>query len=292
MKLDVETGSALDALLREAALTVVDVGARRRPPGEIRSLVRWASLIGIEPDAEEAERVEQSLRADGWREVTIIPGAVGSLRRATLHVTTKPGYSSLFPPDPAVVGRYAKAANFRVVAEVPIDVVPLDGVVPGQAPVTLVKVDTQGTELDILESAPALLRRTAAVLVETEFEPLYSGQPLFGDVDRYLRSHGFRLGDLELLRLRGQGFRPEVWSRRQATWAHAVYLREVGDDRIPPVHLLAAALACGLVDVALQIAAAHLPTVVHDLNLLVAKQTRRVVKAGFHGDLAASHERV
>jgi FkbM family methyltransferase len=296
MKLDVETGSALDALLHGASLTVVDVGARRRPPGEIRALLRWASLVGIEPDAEEAARVQEALRDDGWRGVTIAPVAVGRRRRATLHVTAKPGYSSLLRPDAAVAGRYVKAANFEVVAEQPVDVVPLDEVVPGEAPVTIVKVDTQGTELDILQSAPALLGRTAAVLVETEFEPFYAGQPLFGDVDRHLRSHGFRLGDIELLRLRGRNFPSEVWSRRQAAWAHAVYLREVADQRVPAAHLLAAALACGFVDVGLELAATRLPEVAVDVGLLATTQTRRVVKSGrvpedFAGAFA-SHERV
>src|SRR5258707_15700586 len=61
------------------------------------------------------------------------------------------------------------------------------------------KLDTQGADLDILRGAGPLLDGCLGVEVEVMFAPLYDGQPLFADVDSYLRSRGFtpwRLGNL------------------------------------------------------------------------------------------------
>jgi hypothetical protein len=62
-----------------------------------------------------------------------------------------------------------------------------------------IKLDTQGSELDVLRGAERALHGCALVIIETEFNPLYEGQALFCDVDRFLRDHGFtlwRLGNL------------------------------------------------------------------------------------------------
>src|SRR5207249_2189584 len=64
-----------------------------------------------------------------------------------------------------------------------------------------IKLDTQGSELDILRTVddsqwPDVL----AVEVEVEFAELYTNQPLFFDVDGFLRSKGMVLFDLRTAR--------------------------------------------------------------------------------------------
>lgn len=56
----------------------------------------------------------------------------------------------------------------------------------------MIKMDVQGYELEVLKGGPATFQR--AVLVATEvcfFPKLYKNQPLFDDIYRALRSHGF-----------------------------------------------------------------------------------------------------
>ena len=61
----------------------------------------------------------------------------------------------------------------------------------------LMKLDTQGTELEILSSLlDAQLEELLCVETEVEFLELYQGQPTFGDVDGFMREQGFRLLDL------------------------------------------------------------------------------------------------
>jgi len=54
------------------------------------------------------------------------------------------------------------------------------------------KLDTQGTEFEILQGAErTLAERTVAVFCEVEFFQVMEGQKLFSDVELFLREHGF-----------------------------------------------------------------------------------------------------
>ena len=56
---------------------------------------------------------------------------------------------------------------------------------------TLLKIDTQGYELEVLKGAARTLDRIDYILVETSFVPLYEGQANFRDVYAFLTGHGF-----------------------------------------------------------------------------------------------------
>ena len=61
-----------------------------------------------------------------------------------------------------------------------------------------VKLDTQGTELYILEGMQHTLKRAIfGVEVEVEFIEMYKNQPLFNEVDIFMRKLGFHLFDLK-----------------------------------------------------------------------------------------------
>jgi hypothetical protein len=91
--------------------------------------------------------------------------------------------------------------------------------------VDFLKLDAQGAEFAILRGAESLIRRCVLGLeIEVEFLPLYNGQPLFSDVDPYVRSLGFELFEL----------RPTPWkyahgnapnSPGQIAFADALYFR-------------------------------------------------------------------
>ncbi len=57
----------------------------------------------------------------------------------------------------------------------------------------MVKIDIQGGELMALSHAKKRLKSTLVIQTEVEFMPMYEGQPLFSDVDIFLRKHGFML---------------------------------------------------------------------------------------------------
>ena len=88
-----------------------------------------------------------------------------------------------------------------------------------------IKIDTQGSELEILRGAGDLLRSVIGVEVEVEFVELYKGQPLFQEVNSYISNWGMSLVDLKRT----------FWKRKsqyqntrkgQLIYADALYLRE------------------------------------------------------------------
>jgi FkbM family methyltransferase len=91
----------------------------------------------------------------------------------------------------------------------------LDAAVPET--IDALKLDLQGFELEALRGLGRRLGEVRAILTEVELAPLYDGQPLFADVDLFLRAQGFRLFHLY-----------ELWSHPdgQVTAADALYLNE------------------------------------------------------------------
>jgi hypothetical protein len=93
----------LDKLFDAAELTIVDVGARGKGRAAFKHLAASAHLVACEPEDEEADRLGSYLCEEGgWRVFTIVREAIDSREgEAALHVTRKPGMSSLLRPDPA-----------------------------------------------------------------------------------------------------------------------------------------------------------------------------------------------
>ena len=58
---------------------------------------------------------------------------------------------------------------------------------------TLLKMDVQGFELEVLKGAVATLENVEAVYLEASFLPLYAGQPLATELIVWLDQHGFGL---------------------------------------------------------------------------------------------------
>lgn len=95
------------------------------------------------------------------------------------------------------------------------------------ADVDFIKVDTQGSELFILQGATHALRAGAfGVEVEVEFAEMYEGQPLYADVDKFLRPIGFELFDLKLSHMKRSA--GKQWGKRkgQLIYGDALYLKD------------------------------------------------------------------
>jgi len=59
--------------------------------------------------------------------------------------------------------------------------------------IDILKIDVQGAELKVLKGACEMLeqKKISLIYFETEFSPLYEGQPLFEDISLYLRDKGY-----------------------------------------------------------------------------------------------------
>ena len=62
--------------------------------------------------------------------------------------------------------------------------------------VDILKVDTQGWELEVLRGATEVLKRTKVVLTEWQFDDIYGKPPPIHELDKILSDAGFRFWDI------------------------------------------------------------------------------------------------
>lgn len=221
----------LKRFLEIANIKVLDVGARGGPLNPFQLFAQFAELFICEPDIGEIKKVEQELQREGrWKNVTALPFALGSkVGTAILHLGEKGGLSSLLEANaPEMKKFYSISGWSRVVKNVSVPIETLDHAAErfGFKDLAVIKLDTQGTELDILKSGEKnVMPNVLAVYVEMEFIPLYKDQPLFGEVNAFLEKQGFRLIDLKRTALRRKTNAKPVYSKRKLSWAHGLYFR-------------------------------------------------------------------
>jgi FkbM family methyltransferase len=207
-------------------LLYVACGARGSDTVSLVELLPNARYVGFEPDHEECRR----LNANARDRYTFVPEAVGKcVENRTLHVTRYPSCSSLLPPNPSFFGRFAGCASAVTVERtLNLKTISLAEYLTdkGFGEPHFLELDTQGSELDILQGAEDFLVNSVAGLkIEVEFAPVYLNQPLFAQVDSYLRSLGFMLFDLSRNRYRRENYPAYYSTRGQLVWGDALYLR-------------------------------------------------------------------
>ncbi|MEO0983511.1 MAG: FkbM family methyltransferase [Pseudomonadota bacterium] len=171
--------------------TLIDVGANR---GQFSLATRKAHpecrVHAFEPLEDEAETYRRVFA--GQAGVTLYGCALGSEAGETvINVTKRKDSSSLLPVSDRQTEIFpgTEKASERV-----IQIARLDDIVPAEdcAGQTLLKIDVQGFELEVLKGAAGLLRQIDHVYVECSFVELYSGQPLQDEVKAYLEAQGFQ----------------------------------------------------------------------------------------------------
>jgi FkbM family methyltransferase len=173
--------------------TIVDVGAHLGGFAMQRRLLGYEGrIISFEPFGASFAKLALSAEQDPTWDVHEI--ALGSSdQTAEFHIFTDDQMNSL-----RVLSDHASRFDKRVkeVASVETRIRRLDTIWPSlraDPATTLLKIDTQGHDLEVIEGAGDLLTDIQCVLTEVPVQPLYSGAPLFEEVMAKMRSLGFEL---------------------------------------------------------------------------------------------------
>jgi FkbM family methyltransferase len=173
---------------------VIDVGAADGGTALwLQRHLRGVRVVCFEPHPEMARSLKSRLhcRSAEVRELALGEG-VGP---ATLYATRDPLGSSLLRGQqvPAALGQEGGLAE---IGEIQVRQSTLDVECADLGPILLLKLDTQGSELQILGAARRTLQKTAFVLTELSNHRHYQGSCAYHETDTLLRSRGFRLADL------------------------------------------------------------------------------------------------
>ncbi len=190
----VSTAKHEETLARK--LVALDVGCRWGFAQKFTAAKNLFQVYGFDPDPEECRRLSQHYEDAS---ICVIPVALAQTAGPrTLFITQEPACSSLLPPDPDLTENYPALACARQVSTTEIQTTTLDlWMTQNQVSIVdYIKVDTQGSELEILKGGTGALQTARCLEVEVEFNPIYLGQAVFSDVDMFLRSQGFVLWKL------------------------------------------------------------------------------------------------
>jgi len=226
--------------LNSVHITIACVGSRKLSPRDDIG-VGWQTFApnltihGFDADADACDAANQDLaqRQVPWREVHWPVALTDQVGESTLYVTQHPMCSSLFPPNEAFLGRFARLPELvNLDFTVEIETTTLDEFCRQEqiAGIDFLQMDVQGAELKVLEGARSALPTVLGIQTEVAFSPLYADQPLFADVDRYLRQRQFGFFNFEFRGSPGVRRRSPVQSKSrggQLLWADAIYLREL-----------------------------------------------------------------
>lgn len=171
--------------------TVIDAGANAGQFARA-ALGRWpgAVVIAFEPQSAVAERLAATLAPLGHVEVHAV--ALGATDGTTPFFVHRHNLSSSALPVAEAARPLPWAAEL---APVTVPMARLDTALAGRelTPPCLLKLDVQGSELEVIRGAPETLSRVDALLVETAFEPGYVSQPAFAEVHQALLDLGWVL---------------------------------------------------------------------------------------------------
>ena len=211
-------------------IKIVDVGAmsigeEKDPYARLMKTVP-TEVIGFEPVAKECESLNLRARPG----CVYLPYAVGDGTEQVFHECNFPMTSSLFEPNDDLLAMFHGLRDItRVVGTRRVRTMRLDDV-PEVKGADYLKLDVQGGELMVLQGAVATLRDILVLHTEIEFLPMYRNQPLFSDIDAYLRGQGLVLHKID--GTKGASFKlPGIdvelsGTVNQMMWGEAVYVRD------------------------------------------------------------------
>lgn len=133
---------------------------------------------------------------------------------AEFFVTSRDDSSSLLQPAKAQRDRGISVTQRIVVPTDRLDnVLRVDEI---QRP-SMLKIDVQGAELDVLKGAVTFLEAIDYIYLEISFIEIYEEQPLFAEIDQFLRDLGYELrgvANTHVDRNEGPGQADALYSRR------------------------------------------------------------------------------
>jgi FkbM family methyltransferase len=215
-------------------ITFVDIGCSGSLDPKWSELFPVLSYIGFDPNAEECERLNKAPHP--YQSARYLPYALaGKQGMRTLYKTQSMYCYSLLRPVPQWVNRFVWSDLFQETGKEPVTCTTLDALAEEQGlQADIIKVDSQGLDLEILEAGGKLLESTFCVETEPGLvAQQYEGENSFAQTDEFLRGKGFLLFDIKIFRVPRKNFLAQK-GKHQPIYCEAVYLFDYVGAGKPP----------------------------------------------------------
>lgn len=226
--------------------TVCNVGSRKIGNQNDYGNSDWSifapglSIYGFDADEDSCRESNQELakREINWQEKHIPLALSDSIGESTLYVTNDPMCSSLYLPNEPYLKRFQglpELVNLDFSIEIETTTLEAFCAEENITEIDFLKIDVQGADLKVLQGANSLLNDVLAIQVEVGFSSLYLNQPLFADVDIFLRDRNFTLFDLSSKSIHRYSLNVEspFHPHGQILWGDAFYLRDLIAEDFP-----------------------------------------------------------
>jgi len=216
-------------VFKNEPLVVVDVGARKGFEKHWNHYGDQIKLIGFEPNKDSYRECVEKKSND---QTTYYPYALDRHKgERDLYITAYPSSCGFYKLDPKISERFGLDDYLNIIGKEKVETIDLDTFVNENniESIDFIKLDTEGSELDILKGGGKTVSSVLGLSVEVEFVEFHKGQPLFSDVDQYLRTIGFELYDFDLNRSSKKALTPYASANLdigQIIFGQALYLRD------------------------------------------------------------------
>jgi FkbM family methyltransferase len=185
----------LETILCGNGISLVDIGAAGGLQDRWRPFSKFVDLVAVEPDPRAKESIEK-LETTTLRSLHRVNSPLASAAKVLdFYLCKHPRQSSVLKPNAAHFAKYNDGHKWNVEKIEKMNAITLDSAIESAVKPDFLKLDTQGSELDILQGAHRTLQHCLGVEAEVEFREIYESQPLFGDLAKYLQSNGFEFID-------------------------------------------------------------------------------------------------
>lgn len=201
-------------------LSLLDLGSSYDIEPRWKKIKKYLRFYGCEPNNNLIKNFKDKNK--DCISCEIFPFIIGraNQKKTTLNICKNPGVSSLLKPNFEYLKLYPESDRFGIKKKKKFQSCHIDNLKIKK--IDFLKLDIQGAELDALKGGNKTIKQSLGLEIEVEFQEIYFGQPLYGDINKYLISKKFYFNDFTYI---SRHERKDFSGYGQSVFANALYLR-------------------------------------------------------------------